>query len=59
LLRHFVRGYFDGDGSIGFNKPNTIWIKIVGANKQFIYDLAQIFKDELGIPINHKKVRNI
>ena len=59
LLRHFVRGYFDGDGSIGFNKPNTIRIRIVGANKQFIYDLTQIFKDELGIPINHKKVRNI
>ncbi|MEK6958485.1 MAG: hypothetical protein AABW59_00405 [archaeon] len=26
----FVRGYFDGDGSIHFNKPNTIKIRIVG-----------------------------
>jgi len=27
---HFVRGYFDGDGSIHFNKPNVIKIRIVG-----------------------------
>jgi len=34
-LNHFIRGYFDGDGSISFNYPNAIKIKIVG-NKQFI-----------------------
>lgn len=59
LLKHFIRGYFDGDGSITFNKPNTIKIRIVGANKQFIWSLAQIFKNEFDIPINHKRIRNI
>lgn len=29
-LSHFMRGYFDGDGSIFFNKPNTIKIKLIG-----------------------------
>lgn len=35
---HFVRGYFDGDGSIHFNKPNVIKIRIVGYGP-FIEDL--------------------
>jgi len=30
FLSHFVRGYFDGDGSIHFNKPNTIKISFLG-----------------------------
>lgn len=34
-INHFVRGYFDGDGSIMFNYPNTIKIRIVG-NEKFI-----------------------
>jgi len=37
-ISHFVRGYFEGDGSIFFNHPNTIKIKIVG-NRKFIKDL--------------------
>ncbi len=32
-LPHFIRGYFDGDGSIRFNKPNTIKISFVGTKK--------------------------
>ena len=39
-LSNFVRGYFDGDGSIHFNQPNTIKIKIVG-NEKFIKDLKK------------------
>ncbi len=37
---HFIRGYFDWDGSIHFNKPNTIKIRIVG-NEKFIKDLRK------------------
>ena len=32
-LFHFVRGYFDGDGSIHFNKPNTIKVCFVGTKE--------------------------
>lgn len=35
FLPHFVRGYFDGDGSIHFNKPNTIKVSFVGT-KEFL-----------------------
>lgn len=37
-LIHFVRGYFDGDGSIHFNKPNIIKIKFIGT-KEFLESL--------------------
>lgn len=59
LLPHFVRGYFDGDGSISFNKPNTIKIRIVSANRKFIRNLALIFKRKLNISLNYKRVKNI
>lgn len=34
-LSQFVRGFFDGDGSIHFNKPNTIKVSFVGT-KEFL-----------------------
>lgn len=44
FISHFVRGYFDGDGSIHFNKPNVIKIRIVG-NKKFIQELKKIIEN--------------
>jgi len=32
LTSHFIRGYFDGDGSISLTKKNQIAIKIIGSN---------------------------
>jgi len=57
LQSHFVRGYFDGDGSISFNKPNTIRLRIVGSNRYFVLRLAKIFKNSLRIPTNFKKTK--
>lgn len=44
--RHFVRGYFDGDGSISFNKPNVIKLRVVGY-KDFIEGLAEALSKAL------------
>jgi len=30
LLRHFLRGWFDGDGTMSFNKPGTQYFKVTG-----------------------------
>ncbi len=57
FLRHFVRGYFDGDGSISMNKPNTVKISFVSCNSLFIRALADIFRAELKIPPNYKRVK--
>lgn len=35
---HFIRGYFDGDGRIGINNPNTIKISFLGT-RSFILSL--------------------
>lgn len=52
LLQHFIRGYFDGDGSFSFNPKNyTIKTQIVSASDEF----KQFILDELnsnGIKIN-------
>jgi hypothetical protein len=45
LMNHFIRGYFDGDGSISRvkNRPNSFVISICSNNK-FIEDLYNFFK---------------
>ena len=48
FLSHFVRGYFDGDGSIYFNKPNTIRISFVGT-KNFIEGLQKSLNKSIGL----------
>ncbi len=55
FLRHFIRGYFDGDGSIMFNRPNVIKLSFVGSNEQFMSNLAEVLHKELKIPSNFKK----
>lgn len=53
LIRHFLRGYSDGDGTIYKNKfkrkktINTIW-KII-STKQFCQQTAKILKEQLGV----------
>jgi len=53
LIKHFLRGYSDGDGSIyrnnfkGKSHANYIW-KIV-STKQFCNSVSQILKEELNI----------
>ncbi len=47
-LSHFVRGVFDGDGSIHFNKPNTIKVSVVGS-KSFIETLRNMLQSNIDI----------
>lgn len=49
-LSHFVRGFFDGDGSIHFNKPNTIKVSFI-ASKHFIETLQGKLSKFLGVKI--------
>ena len=50
-LRHFIRGYFDGDGSIHFNQPNTIKVTFVGT-REFITSLQTRLNKEPGLKIH-------
>lgn len=53
---HFIRGYFDGDGSIGINHPNTIKISFLGT-KNFILSLQGLISRKF--KIKPHKIRQI
>ena len=60
-LCHFVRGFFDGDGSIHFNKPNTIKISFISTQK-FLEKLQIELNKELNIkigPLSREKKMHI
>ena len=48
-LSHFLRGYFDGDGSINFNKPNTIKIYFLGT-----YYFLEGVRDKINLVLDIK-----
>lgn len=47
LFRHFIRGYFDGDGSIGRRsaRPNQTQINICSPDKIFLLELQNKFNE--------------
>ena len=46
-MHHFIRGYFDGDGYIGFNKRNkSISIGVLGT-REFILTLQNMYPDSV------------
>ena len=40
-LRHFIRGIFDGDGSVYLESNKSIRVKLLSGSKNFIYSLNQ------------------
>lgn len=55
LLRHFIRGYFDGNGNVTISN-NTVTFKIYTASENFAYSLKNILEKELQTKINiHKE----
>ena len=48
LMKHFIRGYFDGDGSVYLTKDNTIKTAFYG-NHDFIKSIQDFLIKELGL----------
>jgi len=59
LHRHFVRGYFDGDGTISRSISGSIWntAAIFSGSEKFMEDLKKILN--LKLEIHHLKVRRM
>lgn len=49
-LRDYIRGYYDGDGSVYFSRGHLIWT-ICSVNKSFLEDIMLLLNQQLGIPI--------
>ena len=60
LMRHFIRGFFDGDGDISLT-GNKNGYRIAGftcANLNFLLELSKVIKSELGIETSPEPTRN-
>lgn len=57
LIRHFLRGYFDGDGSVSIGVKNSISISITSNNKM-IYKFVEILKNNINNYEPHIYIRN-
>lgn len=44
----FIRGYFDGDGSIYFNEPNRIRMSLTSGNQFILYDIIDYLYHRYG-----------
>ena len=53
LHRHFIRGFFDGDGSIYLRKDrkNGINFELSCASRDFIVEIAKIIHNEIGVEV--------
>lgn len=49
LMRHFIRGYFDGDGCVFMNQYNRPSLSIISASYDFIKDLHIYLCNKLNI----------
>lgn len=58
LFRHYIRGLFDGDGSI-YKGANGINISIVTGSKQMNEDLFNAIKKHLDIEMSIRTTRNL
>jgi len=48
LTQHFIRGYFDGDGSIYLNKKNRLEYYICSGSRHFLSSIQKVF-NSIGI----------
>jgi DNA-binding transcriptional regulator WhiA len=53
-MRHFVRGYFDGDGALWISKNgySSLTLSISCGSRQFLEKLRKWFMDEIGVSYN-------
>ena len=49
LYRHFIRGYFDGDGSVSRGKKRTNFVLTITSTYNFCNDLVDIVHKEIGV----------
>lgn len=63
LNKHFIRGYFDGDGSISKSKNNNYHVSIISTN-DFCNSVKNIIKNETGLigsisPLRESKITGV
>lgn len=49
LMRHYIRGYFDGDGCWYINKENTLNFNIISSVESFAIELREFIKNKCAL----------
>lgn len=52
LYSHFIRGVFDGDGSVGYDKRNILSVSISSASLDFINGIKGVIDNKIGYDVN-------
>lgn len=47
----FIRGFFDGDGSIYITKDKKVGMSFTGANQELLEDISQFLNQEFDVPL--------
>lgn len=59
LKRHFIRGYFDGDGCISYyDVEDPYTFNIVCANESFLREIASVIKKDTGVELIPYQVKD-
>lgn len=60
LISHFIRGYFDGDGTIysTIRRPTHYRVEIYSVSKDFLLKMANYIRDTLKIKVVFRKKNN-
>lgn len=59
LLKHFIRGYFDGDGCITKMKNHTYYrFHLCCASESFLRQIANVLNDQCNLEVGIKKRKN-
>lgn len=58
LLKHFIRGFVDGDGSLTCNNKRSVF-NVCSTNENMILEIQKWFLEELNIEINKYYTKNI
>lgn len=58
LMRHYIRGLFDGDGSI-YQGSNGLNISFISGSEQMIIDINNVIKKHLNLDMKNRISRNL
>lgn len=59
LLRHFVRGYMDGDGCINLSEKKMDWTVTIVSTNNFCLELKKLIKEEFNINSSIKTSKSL
>lgn len=55
LMRHFIRGYFEGDGGVSVNLDGRVCFSLSSKSRKLIMSVAKVLYEQAGVGIQSKR----